>query len=504
MKKLCLILTAVLLMSSLSGLAQDLSLDQKLTKQVQNGSGLRLSLEIEPGGQPLSALDSQALAILSALLPGGQISLSYQKGAGVRIGQEDVQLSFTKGGQTLLDARLLRDLNLEQLSSSLLGDLRLVDLRGGSGLVQMFSATFSPWPSMGGLVLKLANAEASWQAAASKKMDQYVVRLTVFLQAFSTTQSLRDENGQLQTQIRLSVPVDQLKAQIKLLLSEMYRDGELLTLLSQQLSAREQAAYLQPAMADGFFSALDALPLTGSLSSIRLVDHLGQLVQHQLSLPMGGVYGLSQLDYAFAATDSGDEHALTLLHLPDAQGKLKTTSLSLSGGKLPGSEEISFAGRLASKTIHQDLQESQQETALNLLYAPGKDVVSADGDSSSKDIALTLMLIPKGEGAGSGLSIQGNFTLTSRLRTQSATFIDGSLILKDLEGQGQMLTKLSGNTTSPWVIPPVDLASSIRLDQMSQQELQAQAKAVQQTLLTALLGLLGQAGIQLELPEPLP
>ena len=119
-KALSLLLSALMIMTALPGLAQDYPLDEKLFKQVKDGSGLKVSIAFEKTGGSFSLLDAAANAALGVLAQGSGLSLRYLKGVGTLKGKEDLQITLMKGDQQLADLSYLKDSRLEALSSSCL------------------------------------------------------------------------------------------------------------------------------------------------------------------------------------------------------------------------------------------------------------------------------------------------------------------------------------------------------------------------------------------------
>lgn len=294
MKRLTALLFCLLLLqSTLSAGAAALpgyTLDEKLFKQVKDGSGFAADIRFTKTGGAFSALDEVANAFVGAVLPGSTITIKSLRGVGMMKGMEDVSLTATKGDAPLFSFQLTKDLRYEQLSASMLGSQPYVDARDGGAIATLLGAQSAPWPDALGLVFKVNAAESSWQTAIKQKLDTYSVKTTLWLQTYTTTQSQRDQDNQLQNRIAISVPAAQVKAFLKQLLLDVYADTELLALLQKELDQSQAAAYLQPAMLSNFFVAIDQLPLAGDMVSLRLMDANGQLLENQLVLPLGGAY----------------------------------------------------------------------------------------------------------------------------------------------------------------------------------------------------------------------
>lgn len=496
-----LLLTAALLLVSLSALAAEYTLDEKLFKQVKDGSGLNLTLKLEKTDGTFSVLDAGTNTLLSALLPGAELGLRHFSGVGLMKGKQETELTLQKAGQQMLQLNLKKDGQFEQLTSSLIGASRYVDRQEGGLLMALLTGKDSTWPGVENMLFKLNTADSTWQGKVAKKLEAYSLKLTVYLQAYTKTESLRNAQNQLQTKVSVSVPPLQLKAQIKQLLLDVYSDAELLALLSEQLDAREQAAYLQPAMMNSFFAALDSLPLSENMVNERLLDQAGQVVENKLVLPLGGAQGLDRVVYLFTASAEGGQTALTLEYQPqNKENKVgRVVSLVYQGGQTALSEEISYTGTLSIQpeagtgAFTVDAAEGDVPATVygfNLLYAPGEEVVDRVAQSSTKDFEVALRLSPQGDPALAAQMIKAKITLKSRLNSRSATFITGSLTWQDEGSAAQIKADISGNTAAPWAVAPIDPAGATRLDSLNAAQRQTLSQQLQASLLSALTSLL--------------
>lgn len=491
------LLAALLALGALGASALDYTLDEKLFKQVKDGSGLKAALSFEKTGGAFSVLDPAANAALSALLPGGELSLRYLRGVGTLKGMQELELTLKKAGGLLADLRLLQGPQFEQLSSSLFGVGRYVDVRDGGALGALLTGQDPSWPPLEGVLLKLFTAESTWQAAAAKKLEAYSVRLSLWLQGFTKTETVRGADLQLQTRVTLAVPAAQLKAEIKQLLLDMYTDPELLALLAQELDVREAAAYLQPGMMNGFFQALDLLPLTGNMVSERLMDTKGELLVNRLTLPLGGARGIRQVDYEYQVQPDGGTTALTVSYEPKNAALIRgaVTSLILQDGETAETGEMSYTGTLSlqpepdSDAFTVDTAEGDIPAAVyafNLLYTPYDEVVDTAAGSSTRDFELDLLITPQGQDAPAAQQVQANVRLQSRSNSRSATYFTGDITWQDQGSGAKIALKVQGNTAPPWAIPAVDPEGAVRVDSLSAAQLRGLSEQVRATFQNAL------------------
>lgn len=499
-RMLAMLLCAIMLLAALPVLGAEYTLDEKLYKQVKDGSGLRATLKFEKTGGAFSVLAPEANALLGALLPGSELSLRYLRGVGTMKGQEEMELTLQKGGQPLGDFRLLKDSQFEQLTSAFFGAARYVDRRDGGLLAALLTGQDPTWPPVEGVLIKLNSAESTWQGEVARKLDAYSVKLNLWLQGYTTTENLRDNQNRPQTRFTTTVPAAQVKAQVKQLLLDAYSDTELLALLAREMDARQAAAYLQPAMMNSFFQSLDRLPLTGNLVAVRLLDSQGQVIENSLTLPLGGARGLDRALYRQFAQADGVQTSITLEYSPKNTQNQKgaVTSLVYKGGPNADSSEFTYTGTLSLQpeaggdAFTVDAAEGDTPASLwqfNLLYAPGEEVRDQANDTSTRAFEFALRLVPQGDTALAAQHIKAAINLQSRQNSRSATYFTGTLTWLDEGSQALMTANVSGNTAPPWAMPVVDTAGAVRVDSLTAAQLASLRQQVQTTLQNALASL---------------
>ena len=498
-KALSLLLSALLALTALPALAQEYTLDQKLSKQVKDGSGLRMTVTFEKTGGAFSLLDAAANAALGVLAQGSSLSLRSLRGVGTLKGKEDLEVTFTKGDQQLADLKYVKDTQLEALSSSLLGGVGYVDVRDGGLLLALFTGQNVAWPPVEGVLMKVNSAESTWQAAAGRKLDTYTAKLSLWLQGFTQNSTQRDANNNLQTRSTISVPAEQLKSQIKQLLVDLYSDAELLALLGQELDGRQAAAYLQPGMMNSFFTALDQLKLSGNVEATRVFDAQAKMVESHLTLPLGGARGVQKLIHAYTVSpDGGESNTWTLEMAPKSAANTLGTihSLTYTGGRIadaPESKAYTGTYSLAPEagqgnfTVEEGQPAQTAQTyAFNLYIGPGKETIDQTTRRSSREDEYTLLITPQGENGPAPQAFSLKMRLESGDRTNSATSFKGTLTWQDQGSEALITAAIDGASAPPWQIADVNPAGLTRVDTMSKTQLDALGQQIQQTLQSAL------------------
>ncbi|HSK68077.1 MAG TPA: hypothetical protein VLA21_02315, partial [Candidatus Limnocylindria bacterium] len=381
--------------------------------------------------------------------------------------------------------RYARDRAFEELTTSLLPGAQYVDALQGGALMALFTGQDPVWPPIETVLLNFVTAESSWQAEANARLDAYAMRLSLWLQGFATTETLRAPDATLQTRVVATVPAQAVREQIKVLLGEMYADPELLALLAREMTAGQAAAYLQPAMLGGLSQSLDALPLTGDLVFERFMGAQGAVLQTRLTLPMGGARGISRLTYSYDATSGGGETGLVVEYVPqnpaNASGRLMT--LLVYGGPAPDGQGYSFSGTLSfvpeaepeaggSFTVGEEPAEMPALVYdFVLAYVPQPEIPDDAAGTSQRDLAWAMTFTPRDAGAIGAQALSINIHLESRQHSQAATSVAGTVLWEDAATQARLLATVTGTTAAPWNIPEIDPTQAVRLEQMSPQEL---------------------------------
>lgn len=489
-------LAALMLLAAFSALAADYTLDQKVHMQLRDGSGLKatVSFTMVPGSQ-MTALDQPTNTLLAALLPTSILDIRYIRGAGPLKGQEDTQITLKRGDQQLADATFTTDGVLEAVRSTLLGPQTYASLKGDGLFLAALTGQDAQWPGLQRALWAMNAADNAWRAQAETQLKPYLDQLATWLQTYTTSGSKQDASGRAVTATVITVPAAELKAELKRMLAALYQDGELLTLLRQQFSAWEAAAYLEPSMLPGFQTAIDQMPLQGQLTLERHFDQAGTVVMDELMLPMGGAQGLERLHYRFEqAPDNTRSLLLDAFCLPtlEANPEGARRTLTLKGDQLPQHEEGMETGRYQGTlvltpepgtfTVAGDQPLPAPQLDFDLTYKADKEVLNQETQQSTRDVSLSLKVSPQGfEGVGEqSLQVEGQFQ--GAVRQSAATHFKGTAEWQDMSTQGSITLHIQASTAAPWAIPTVAGVNTLRLDSLTPAQLQQQKELILNTL----------------------
>lgn len=496
MKKLISLLLALTMLAALplAFAAETEPLETKLQKQLNNGSGLKLSLAIDGGATlPDIGADQAAQTLLNSLLPGSTLSIDRLKAAfGAEKGRQELALALSRGTTELIKASYRSDGTLEALSSSLLGDTQYAAATGESLFLGLLSDG-GQWPGIERILTALLTADSEWKAKASPLFAPYSTEFATWLQRFTTIQTQTGADG-VSTSTNITLPAAEIKAEMQVLVQRFFGDAALLALLKEKLTARESNAYLDPAMAAQFSAAIDALPLTEPVVIARVFGRDGQLSSDDVLLPMAGAKGLQSVHYQLSTLENGDKKTtITLTRTPaalNADGAVTTLAYTVTA--LPAGQNAVHAEGTLSTVPGQGADAAQRrEIAFALAASMGETAYDRSTDTATAPFALTLKVQPAGQSAHTA-TLEGQLSSGSNVR--AATKINGTLTWQE-EGTDRVLkAALTGASAAPWSIPAIDGDKVTRIDSMTPDQLaallptvQAQLQSGLATLLTSLL-----------------
>lgn len=515
-RTIALLLSALLLLSASSALASEaMTLDEKLTLQLQNGSGLTMSADFTASNDlNLSVLDAQANALLKTLLSGSRLEIKNIRGAGSGSrGKEDLTLTLSRANLPLADLRHTSDGVLESFTSSMFGGRSYASARGDGLLLDMLMDRGSAWPGLERAIYAVYGADLEWRKQADTQLKTVSDKLSLWLQGYTRVSTERDAQNQLITLNTITIPMADLKAEMKVLLADLYANRTLSGLLREVMTAAESTAYLEPSMLQGFSTAIDRLPVTGKVSISRRYDGAGRTLLDDMTFPMGGARGIESIHYRLEASGADSDKTLVEVTMqPKAAGRTQGSfySLLFEGGPVaddPSGAMESYTGTLLMRkepegnkgfTVQTGEKDEEKKYEFNFSFDQGVEQQDAQTRQYTREQEYSLLLKPQNiEGEGDQ-SITLNITFSSGADTRSATRFEGKFSWQDMSNETKIEATVAGGSAAPWVIPSVEAAGAIRLDRMNESELAGQKAQLQTELLAAITRL----GVAFLMPKP--
>lgn len=456
--------TAILLaLTLIPGAQAESVLMEKIQKQLNAGSGFKGSLTVS-GLPVLGSLAAQAQYIL-------------QKG------QSQTAVDVSLNGQSLWSLKVYGQDGALAVDAGLQSGA----LYGFSGGLSPLLTSFATGTEGGNttsflpaLLKILSPGDDKAALRLTEAAQPYLIKMELWMQGFADTPALeKDASGVTVMKAAYHIPAAALKAQIKQLLYDLLSDETLLPLLWEQATQAEADLYLNPALQSYYFSAVDALPLSGVIDITRRVSTMGVLMDTAVSLPLSGTAGgFKQIACTVAAGDAGDTITCDLT----ADAGTWTFSLNPQGSEeAEGTSKKDFSGVLrflpAEMPNWQVDGESvtYQHKALSVAYKAtlGTQTFTDVDGKNIESYTLSLSITPDWSHLGAEVTdavkalyiavepmqITASALLQSGQARNSAT----SLALDGRLTSGVTEVTLSGQfkTTPPWTFTPVDMSAAI-------------------------------------------
>lgn len=271
---LCLLLC--LLLTCSAACAADYTLPEKMDRQIESGSGVKgaVSLAVAGGADWLDLL----LPFTGANLQIRYIVVDGQfQGQLYALDDQEQQRALTQvyGDETHL-----------YLRSELIPDT-VLSLPFGTDLMDTLFGNDQSNPTFFSVVEALLDIpEDEWQAHWAPVLEPYETALDQWLAGFAADPSISPAEGGSSVTLRYTIPADALKAVMKDLVRQFLQDGALLDLLDPLLTDAQKAVYLNPTLGYYYDAVIDALPIEGELTMVRVISTRGVVTSSTLVMPL--------------------------------------------------------------------------------------------------------------------------------------------------------------------------------------------------------------------------
>lgn len=334
MKKFVALLLCLLLAVS-SVLAEELTLKEKMNRQLDIGSGLKGTVRIEASG-------SDDLAEKLEAINGKDLKLRWIS----REGRSQGMLTLMDGDAEVSSLQLDGDGMQSVLSGALLGDTAVLLPGDLQSIVMNRLPNLPGWAMIAAkmaMVQPLAWQE-NWQPALQPLMDQLDQWMGGYASAPSLTHNDKDETLML---VRYEIPGSAVVDQLATLYQQVMTSESLLKLIRGLMTEEEQRLYLNAERAAYDLQLLKNLELDATVTFDRMLTTTGEVRSTALTLPLeANASPWTELRYESTDTQvtwrlSGMEQTYALSYAvdtPDAEtehyvGKL-TREPAISGGEL--------------------------------------------------------------------------------------------------------------------------------------------------------------------------
>lgn len=304
-----------------------------------------------------------------------------------------------------------------------------------------------------GIALKILQLDpADWKDKWLPVLAPYESEIELWLNRFGDAPILTPDamTGRSLMALTYTVPVEELKAETKLLLHKALQDSALTALIAKQMTPAQQEIYWNPNLAYYYDSAIDGLYMDGDVVLEREMSALGEEVSMAVQFPIPENAGM-----------------WTSLRI-EREGEV--TRAALVGEERRVDFSVKSTGRDAHIRLTGELLVTRQEGGEDSGFGAEYDF-SADSSTRQDDegyghevTAWALALSPSAALEDNSLTapaeLNGTIDFYSKYGNTSATHL---AFATDALLPGAQLT-LTGHlrTTSPWEIAPADGAEEIR------------------------------------------
>ena len=266
----------------------DYSLAEKLSKQLEAGSGFTGTLTVSSEAVP--GRESDAYTTIKPFT----FDCTYlytREDAATRTAAErrcGLVLKDGENAQATLDVALRGSQVFFQ--SDLIGAdwyslSREDDTVAGAGQSALNATAM---PSLAGFAADLLlNLQGKSTADLQEPLDSYLTKVDLWIEGYRQNAVLgKLDDGTATMEVNYSIPPAAVKAQIKQLVLDLLNDEAVLAGLKALLTDEQAAQLLDARQQNYYFYAVDELPLSGDLSISRTVSLKGDTVALHMSLPL--------------------------------------------------------------------------------------------------------------------------------------------------------------------------------------------------------------------------
>lgn len=475
---------------------------EKMYKQLEKGSGFSGTLTLEAAAVP--GREAEAFTTLKPITLDGTFIYVREDLAAKKPAESRVTLALMDGDNQQATAELALRSGGLYVRTSLAGDgwytargavAAQGEAQGGTlseAAQSLLSGTAMPGVAMfvAGLASQFGTVDT---AALATLLDTYTTKIDLWIEAYRQNALLsKGKDGATTMQIDYQIPAAAIKAQLKQLLIDLLADTELTALLAKAMPDGWAERYLDPAMQDYYFYAVDQLSLTGDMTIRRTLSLRGDTLALSLALPFydsqSGACAL-RYDRVKGTGDLPDENTMELeseaLLLRIAYQTYDTlTGMTVYQGNVlrqPRGAQTDGAGTAADLVTSLMGKTFSAAFTLSMQQATATNAEGTQTQSLKAELALTPDYTPDtaGDGYASPTAQQAaqyavfepaDFTLDAAFSSGQANNAATTLTFT-LTCSGDTLPQVvtltfSGHTRSKWAVDSLDTAAATALDGM--------------------------------------
>ena len=447
-KRLFCLAAVMLLLLAAPARAEDYPLEVKLVRQFQE-SAYRGTVTVQAEGET-AFFGEELWALIKAAAPRLSVQVNHSR----QRGHSQTTAELLIDGESVGITDLREDGVLYAFAS---------DLMAGADTFYAFSADTDvsewlsslteqegAWPSVWPILLSVSRADGEWNARAEKHFEALQMEMEIWLGEMALYDTGTAEDGTEYTELSCVIPDWEVKDEIGRLLSQVYRNEELLGLLREICPGKAQV-YLQPGCLNALLQAVNALPLSGDVILVRRFDASGHPLLDEVSLPLAEGAFAEKIVFTARPRDGGRETAVRVFLRDASQARIAWTD----AGQQAWAGEIEWTG-----TDGEPLA-----LAWDLQWEMGEETFNLSSDKFEKTLRGEMNLSPLN---GSGFPAQ-RLTMEALLYSgsmqSSPTHLNGTLAWTDAESGGKIILTLESRTAAPFAVEEIEEDNCLRLDE---------------------------------------
>ncbi len=304
-------------------------------------------------------------------------------------------------------------------------------------------------------------------------LEDFLVQIDFWLETYRQTAEMqKSDSGVANIVMNYVITKEEIKEELKRLISELLADSTTLALLQNFLTTEQATQFLNPHLESFYHEAIDSLPLTSDLTIERTVNISGETVGLNVSFPICDAQGNPIAIHYQGADVSGDllqqinveteETAMEMRYQTQTVDEVLSIEAAVSSTDLTGeNSNLAFV-------FHSDIDDQ------SFSNDDGEDV-------NTKELTITIGQDPNADfEEGSLLDLPtleatAMMTFISKPLTNAATVLTGEVMVSDLETQKIATITFEAESTVKWTPDPFPttavLWATLSLEEQAQQVL---------------------------------
>ena len=307
-------------------------------------------------------------------------------------------------------------------------------------------------------------AAVNGNAALKEALESYLTRVDVWIEGYRQDAVLSKlEDGTTVMEVHYLLAPAAIKAQVKQMIVDVINDEKTLALLAEAIGEENAQLYLNPALQNWYFEAVDALPFPGDLLLSRTLAMTGETVDLHLALPLYDAQtGVATVSYDRTRAE-GDLPEENVIRLETAERDVRLTYQTYSS--MTGVQVMQ--GTLVSQPV-QDFAVEEEENitaaAFTLKMGTATTLDEQGRNVYTCEYALTAAPAEGGTVEFDEIEIALNASFVSKQMTTAATGVTAQLDVR--YGDDSVNLTFDGASRKKWT--PEAVPGGIEIDSFAQ------------------------------------